>query len=142
MDGTASTLALRRWTRPKESSGRRCPGEIGREVTAEQIRGLDGVMLWGMQLTEQTLEGADRLAVVARLGVGYDNVDVDACTERGIAVTITPDGVRRPMAATTLLLVLATGHKLLIKDQIARQRVLGRPVGPCGPGDDGAAPSD
>ena len=95
------------------------PGEIGREVTAEQIRGLDGVMLWGMQLTEQTLEGADRLAVVARLGVGYDNVDVDACTERGIAVTITPDGVRRPMAATTLLLVLATGHKLLIKDQIA-----------------------
>jgi phosphoglycerate dehydrogenase-like enzyme len=34
-----------------------------------------------------------RLSVVARFGVGFDSVDVDACTAAGIAVTITPDGV-------------------------------------------------
>ena len=96
------------------------PGEIGPEATTDQIRGCDGLLLWGMRVTEQTLEGADRLAIIARLGVGYDNIDVDACTERGIVVTITPDGVRRPMAATTLLLVLAMAHKLLVKDRIAR----------------------
>ena len=96
------------------------PGEIGPEATTDQIRGCDGLLLWGMRVTEQTLEGADRLAIIARLGVGYDNIAVDACTERGIVVTITPDGVRRPMAATTLLLVLAVAHKLLVKDRIAR----------------------
>ncbi len=92
----------------------------GTELAPDQIEGFDGLLLWGARLTEQTLQGVDRLRIVARLGVGYDNVDIDACTERGIAVTITPDGVRRPMAATTVLFVLALSHRLLIKDRIAR----------------------
>lgn len=96
------------------------PGEIAPELAPEQLAGFDGLLLWGMRLTEAALEGADRLRIVARLGVGYDNVDIDACTERGIVVTIGPDGVRRPMAATGMLLVLALAHRLLIKDRIAR----------------------
>ena len=67
-----------------------------------------------------TVEDADRLALVARFGVGYDNVDVEACTRNGMALTITPDGVRRPVAASILALLLALGHRLLIKDRIAR----------------------
>ncbi len=96
------------------------PGEPARELTAEQLAGVDALLLWGARLTEEALAGADRLRLVARIGVGYDAVDVDACTRRGIAVTITPDGVRRPMAASTMLLVLALAHRLLRKDQIAR----------------------
>jgi len=96
------------------------PGEPARELAAEQLAGVDALLLWGARLTEEALAGADRLRLVARLGVGYDNVDVEACTRRGIAVTIAPDGVRRPMAASTMLLVLALAHRLLRKDQIAR----------------------
>ena len=39
-----------------------------------------------------------RLKLIARFGVGYDTVDVPACTENGVILSITPDGVRRPLA--------------------------------------------
>ena len=57
---------------------------------------------------------------MARFGVGYDNVDVDACTSNGVMLTITPDAVRRPVAVSALAFLLALSHKLLIKDQITR----------------------
>jgi D-3-phosphoglycerate dehydrogenase len=71
-------------------------------------------------VSARTLEGADRLAIVARFGVGYDSVDVDACTRHGVLVTITPDGVRRPVATAAITYVLALAQKLLIKDRLTR----------------------
>jgi len=53
--------------------------------------------------------------------VGYDNVDLRACTDRGIAVYITPQGVVRPVAESIVLLVLALSHRLLQKDRLVRQ---------------------
>jgi phosphoglycerate dehydrogenase-like enzyme len=57
---------------------------------------------------------------VARFGVGYDTVDVAACTEAGIALTITPPGVRRPVAVAILTLLLALAGKLMDKDRLTR----------------------
>jgi phosphoglycerate dehydrogenase-like enzyme len=90
------------------------------EVTPEQLDGLDGLVLLGGRVTKRSLEGADRLAIIARFGVGYDNVDIAACTEAGVVVTITPDGVRRPMASTILTFILALAHRLVEKDRITR----------------------
>jgi D-3-phosphoglycerate dehydrogenase len=64
--------------------------------------------------------GAGRLLVIARHGVGYDSVDVAACTAAGVLVTIQPDGVRRPLAVAALTLVLALSQRLLIKDRLTR----------------------
>ena len=61
-----------------------------------------------------------RVQIVARMGVGYDSVDVKACTENGVIVTNTPDGVRRPVATSILTLILALSQKLFIKDRITR----------------------
>jgi phosphoglycerate dehydrogenase-like enzyme len=96
------------------------PGEPARELSAGQLTGVDALLLWAARLTDEALVSADRLRLVARVGVGYDNVDIEACTRRAIAVTITPDGVRRPMAASTMLFVLALAHRLVRKDQITR----------------------
>jgi phosphoglycerate dehydrogenase-like enzyme len=96
------------------------PGEPAPELSAAQLEGVDGLLLWGARLSEASLEGADRLRVVARIGVGFDKVDVEACTRRGIAVTITTDGVRRPMAVSAILCVLALAHRLVQKDRITR----------------------
>ncbi|MBM3947479.1 MAG: dehydrogenase, partial [SAR202 cluster bacterium] len=90
--------------------------ELPRFVAAEY----DAVLLLAPTLTAAGVDGAERLKVVARFGVGYDSVDVDACTRNGILLTITPDGVRRPVAASMVLYLLAMGHKLLIKDRITR----------------------
>ncbi len=94
--------------------------EHTRELRPEQVRGYDGLLVLAPRITAATLEGADRLAVVARFGVGYDSIDVDACTRAGVLLTITPDGVRRPVATAVLTLVLALSHKLLIKDRLTR----------------------
>ncbi len=90
------------------------------ELRPDQVAGYDGLLVLGPKVTAATLAEADRLAVVARFGVGYDNVDVPACTAAGVLLTITPDGVRRPVAVAALTFLLALTHKLLIKDRLTR----------------------
>ncbi len=51
------------------------------------------------------------LRVVANFAVGYDNVDLDACRERGIAVTNTPDVLTEATAELALTLTLAAGRR-------------------------------
>src|SRR5208337_2331446 len=63
---------------------------------------------------------ATTLSVLARFGVGYDMVDVQALTDNDVILTITPDGVRRPMATAIMTLLLALAHELLAKDRMVR----------------------
>jgi D-3-phosphoglycerate dehydrogenase len=90
------------------------------ELSANQIRGYDALAVFGPRVSAATLDGTDRLAVIARYGVGYDTIDVDACTRNGIALTITPDGIRRPMATAILTFILALSGRLLQKDRMTR----------------------
>jgi D-3-phosphoglycerate dehydrogenase len=80
----------------------------------------DALLVLGPKVTAATLAGCRRLALVARFGVGYDNVDVPACTAAGVMLTITPDGVRRPVASSVLAFLLALAHRLPIKDHLTR----------------------
>lgn len=90
------------------------------ELSASQVRDYDALLVMAPRITEATLRGADRLALLARFGVGYDSVDVPACNRAGVLLTITPDGVRRPVAAAVMAFLLALSHKLLIKDRLTR----------------------
>src|SRR6478672_3889503 len=63
------------------------------ELRTDQVRGYDALLVLAPRITAATLAGADRLAIIARFGVGYDTVDLDACTRRGVLLTITPEGV-------------------------------------------------
>jgi phosphoglycerate dehydrogenase-like enzyme len=91
------------------------------EYVPEQIADYDVLISLKPRVTAQSLKGPSRLCAIGRCGVGYDNVDLTACTERGIAVYITPAGVVRPVAESILLLVLALSHRLLQKDRMVRQ---------------------
>jgi len=93
----------------------------GDTLTPDDVRDYDGLVVFGRRVSSETFEGADRPTVVARFGVGYDTVDVPACTERGVALTITPDGVRRPMASSYVAFILALGHKMMWMDRITRE---------------------
>jgi len=90
------------------------------ELAPEQADAYDALLVLAPAVTARTLAGSRRLAVVARFGVGYDSVDTAACTQNGVALTITPDGVRRPVAAAALTFLLALSHKLLVKDRLTR----------------------
>jgi D-3-phosphoglycerate dehydrogenase len=92
-----------------------------RELTAAHAAAYDALCVLNPRVTAATVSGPDRrLQIVARMGVGYDSVDVAACTANGVILTNTPDGVRRPVATSILLLILALSHKLLAKDRITR----------------------
>jgi D-3-phosphoglycerate dehydrogenase len=94
--------------------------EKARELEARHVEGYDALLVLTPRVPGATVAASERLVLVARFGVGFDNVDVDACTEHGVVVTITPDGVRRPVAAAALTLMLAITHKLVIKDRLTR----------------------
>ena len=88
------------------------------ELTPDLLHGYDAVVHFFARITPASLEGVDRLALIARHGVGLDMVDLEACTERGIAVTITPDGIRRPMASAAVALILALSHELVERNAV------------------------
>ncbi len=90
------------------------------EIRPGQLADTDAVVVLGPKVSAASLEGADQLAVVARIGVGFDAVDVEACTRAGVALTITPDGVRRPVASAALAFLLAQAHRLPLKDRLTR----------------------
>ena len=90
-------------------------------MPASGLEDCDALILLIPRFARESVPAGGRLAAVARFGVGYDNVDVEACTENGISVIITPDGVRRPVAVSILTYILALSQKLLIKDRLCRQ---------------------
>ncbi len=92
----------------------------GDEIPPGLANDYDALLVLAPRVTEETVAQTERLLVVARFGVGYDNVDVDACTRCDVALTITPDGVRRPVATAAITLLLALAHKILIKDRLTR----------------------
>ena len=91
------------------------------EFTPEGLEELDALVLLVPRIGATSFHPNGRLALVARFGVGYDTVDTQACTEAGVALTITPEGVRRPVAAAIMTLMLALTGKLLIKDRLTRE---------------------
>ena len=93
----------------------------GDPLRSEDLEDVDALILLSERFTADSVPDSGRLSLVARFGVGYDSVDVESCTTHNIAVSITPDGVRRPVAVSILTLMLALSGKLLIKDQLTRR---------------------
>lgn len=90
-------------------------------MTADSLAGFDALILLSAKFDAESIPTDGRLSLVARFGVGYDNVDIDACSAAGIGVVITPDGVRRPVAVTILTFILALAGKLFDKDRLTRE---------------------
>jgi phosphoglycerate dehydrogenase-like enzyme len=94
---------------------------VGGAIPAAALEDADALILLVPRFTASSLPKGNRLAIVARFGVGYDNVDLEACRQAGIAAVITPDGVRRPVAVSILCFTLALAGNLMMKDRLARQ---------------------
>src|SRR4030067_474103 len=60
--------------------------EVVPELRPEDVRVCDVLLVDGPRLTARSLEGADRLVVLARYGAGYDGIDVQACNRAGVMV--------------------------------------------------------
>jgi glyoxylate reductase len=87
--------------------------DASRERLRELARGADAIVADPtVAVDERLLDAAgDSLRVVANFAVGYDNVDLEACRDRGVAVTNTPDVLTNATAELTLALTLAAARR-------------------------------
>ncbi|MEM9059670.1 MAG: NAD(P)-dependent oxidoreductase [Pseudomonadota bacterium] len=91
------------------------------EITPEIAARYDGLHVNLPRVAAESIGREDcRVKIIARNGVGFDTVDVDACSARGIAVTNTPQAIRRPVAVAALTLIFALSGRLIDKDQLVR----------------------
>ncbi len=91
------------------------------EITPELMAAYDGLHVNLPSVKASCVAGGDvRCKIIARNGVGYDTVDVEAMTAIGVIVTNTPIAVRRPVAVATLTLLFALAGRLFDKDKLVR----------------------
>ncbi len=83
----------------------------------EQLRGVVASVAGSETYSRRVLEAHPQLRVIARAGVGFDAVDLQAATERGVVVTITPNTNQEAVAEHTFALILALAKNLISQHQ-------------------------
>ncbi len=76
------------------------------------LQGMDAAIVGLDPFTAKVMDASPRLKVISRSGVGYDDIDVSAATERGIAVCTTPGLNHDAVAEYTMALMLQCARKL------------------------------
>jgi D-3-phosphoglycerate dehydrogenase len=89
-------------------------------LTPELAAGFDALFVGRSAVPAAAVERNDALVLLARWGVGFEKIDVAACTRSGVAISLAPDGVRRPVAVAALTLVLALSQNLVHLDRLTR----------------------
>jgi D-3-phosphoglycerate dehydrogenase len=78
----------------------------------ERIEECDGFIAGLDDINREVIEAANRLKVIARYGVGVDNVDLEAAREKGIVVTNTPGANSASVAELTVGLILSLARNI------------------------------
>ena len=91
------------------------------EIEPEQLKSFQGVIVLTPKVTSHSLSQSQDLLAVSRFGVGYDSVNVSACTEADVVLCITAGAVDRPVAEATVGWMIALGHRMIIKDKLVRK---------------------
>ena len=95
--------------------------EIPREVLLEKVREVDAlVTMLSERIDGEVFDNAPKLRIVANYAVGYDNIDVEEATRRGIYITNTPDVLTNATADFAWTLLLATARRLVEADNFVR----------------------
>jgi len=95
-----------------------------RDELLARAAGRDGLMtMLTDRIDDELIDAAGpRLRVVANYAAGYDNVDLEACTRRGVLVSNTPDVLTPAVAELTVALVLAVLRRVAEGDRLIRRR--------------------
>lgn len=109
----------------------RLPGDAWEKLEAVEIQAnlgaggpirpeILGLIVGGATVDAELLDHFPNLKVLARYGIGYDNVDVEECISRGVQVGITSGPVETATAELTIALILAARWNLLNDDKLTR----------------------
>jgi phosphoglycerate dehydrogenase-like enzyme len=88
------------------------------EIGGDQLTGVDALLLSDARIGPASFAADNRLALIAQFGAGFNHIDLEAATAHGVAVTNTPEGVRRPVAVSILTLIFALTTRLFAKARL------------------------
>jgi glyoxylate reductase len=93
-----------------------------RQKLLQSIRDKDGLIsMITDNVDEEFLDAAPHLKIIAHFGVGYNNIDVKAASERGILVSNTPGVLTDATAELAFALILAVSRRVVACDRITRE---------------------
>ena len=108
-------------------------GDIAVEKAAAEAHGVDlgdarsdsrtadGVLVQYASITGEVMDANPSWRVIGRYGVGVDTIDIDAATERGIAVVNVPDYCEEEVSTHAAALILAATRRITDADALVRQ---------------------
>ncbi len=91
------------------------------EIDPAQIGDSQGVIVLAPRVTARSVSKSENLLAIGRFGVGYDSVDVEACTAADVALITAVGAVDRSVAEATLGWMLALTHHVRAKDRLVRE---------------------
>jgi len=86
---------------------------LKKDELIEKIKECHALILGIEKITAEIMDQAKNLIIIARYGVGYDNIDIEAATKRGIIVTYTPHANSTSVAEHTFALILSLLKKIV-----------------------------
>lgn len=95
-----------------------------KEELVKSIKGMDAIIIRSSQLYNEVIDAADNLKVIGRHGVGYDNIDVEYATSKGIRVVNTPTANSNSVSEHVIAMMLALSKKLLFCDCAMKNKSL------------------
>jgi D-3-phosphoglycerate dehydrogenase len=105
-------------------------GRPNEEEVIELVQGNDAVIASSSErYTREVFERADTLKHVARWGVGFETIDVDAATDSGVLITTTQGSNHWAVADHAFALMLAVARRIVQVDQAVRTGTWVRPLG-------------
>lgn len=93
---------------------------IEEETIIREGRDADGILVRVARITSGIIDALPNLKVVAKHGIGVDNIDVACCTSRGIMVVNAPQSNANAVAEHTAALILAAAKNLVFLDRRTR----------------------
>lgn len=97
----------------KNPYGRR----MNQQEIIEHLQGADGLLAGLEPLNEEVFKACPDLKVIARIGIGMDNVDKGVAEKYGIKVSNTPEGPTNAVAEMTLTALLGICHNIIWANQ-------------------------
>jgi glyoxylate reductase len=97
-------------------------GVLPRKMLLEKVRGKDGILcLLTDTIDREVMEAAGpKLKVIANYAVGYNNIDVEEATRRGIMVTNTPGVLTETTADLAWALMMSVARRIVEADRFVR----------------------
>ncbi len=95
--------------------------QFPKRTLSGEIREADAVAVRVAKIDRELIEQTRNLLVIAKHGVGYDNIDVEAATQKGIIVVNTPESNFESVSEHILGLMLSLAKKICISDRVLRQ---------------------